>query len=393
MNGKHHDSESYISNRKVKKTKKNKANKNSNQGQKASAKDIDNELDRDYDRLPKPLTQMEVSEEHLLQKLKNHIVVCGIHSSIMHFILPLRAKYLERQQQDIVIITPIQTIPSDIWDTISKFPRIFLINGSPLLLEVLRKAQIQKADKAVILGHDPSSDKNSEINDEMLDAQCIFIYKAIKKCNPGLQILTEMSFSSNIDFLQPRSGNQTENQFQYSSLFAAGEVYISAIIDTLTAQAYYNPNIVTILQQILVGRSDSFHKDFETQLVQHFGDKIDQSNLWQIIVPEECSKGTFDKLYKFLLEKGLVTLGLYRLPGATDNFYPYVFSNPNQKTNVTSKDRVFVLGRDIPKDLIIDYSKKGGDGSIQQNAQGQTAGGVFEADGQKDTKFTNKVGD
>ena len=80
----------------------------------------------------------------------------------------------------------------------------------------------------------------------MLDAQSIFIYKAIKKCNPRIQILTEMSFSSNIDFLKQNSGNHTD--FQFSTLFAAGEVYIAAIIDTLTAQAFYNPNIVTILQ-------------------------------------------------------------------------------------------------------------------------------------------------
>lgn len=140
-----------------------------NETQNNAKKDFESEIDRDYERFSKPQTQMEVGEEHLLQKLKNHIVVCGIHSSIMHFILPLRAKYLKSQQQDIVIITPIQTIPSYIWDTISKFPRIFLVNGSPLLVEVLRRAQIHKADKAVILGHDPSN-TNSEINDEMLDA-------------------------------------------------------------------------------------------------------------------------------------------------------------------------------------------------------------------------------
>lgn len=93
---------------------------------------------------------------------------------------------------------------------------------------------MQRADKAVILGHDPTTTKGPLINDEMLDAQSIFIYKAIKKCNPGLQILTEMSFASNIEFLQNRIGNKPEI-FTYSSLFAAGEVYISAIIDTLTA--------------------------------------------------------------------------------------------------------------------------------------------------------------
>lgn len=222
---------------------------------------------------------MEVSEEHQLARLQNHIVVCGIHSSIMHFVLPLRAQYLKSAQQDIVIITPLQSIPSDIWDSISKFPRIFLINGSPLLLEVLRRARVHRADKAVILGQDPTSAKSHLINDEMLDAQSIFIYKAIKKCNPELQIMTEMSFSSNIDFLQSRGGGEL-SEFCYSTLFAAGEVYISAIIDTLTAQAFYNPNIVTILQQLLVGRSGGFHEDFENHMIEHFGDKISQANLW-----------------------------------------------------------------------------------------------------------------
>jgi hypothetical protein len=56
-----------------------------------------------------------------------------------------------------------------------------------------------------------------------------------------------MGFSSNIDFLQ-KNRNDTITDHTYSTLFAAGEVYISSIIDTLTAQAFYNPNIVTILQ-------------------------------------------------------------------------------------------------------------------------------------------------
>lgn len=111
-----------------------------------------------------------------------------------------------------------------------------------------------------------------------------------------------------------------------------------------------------------MGRSETFHGDFESQVVQYFGDKVTSSNLWQINVPEEQVNKTYDKLFKFLLEKGLVTLGLYRLPGATDNHYPYVYSNPSQnrktKLIVTQKDRVFVLGKEIPKELIIDYTLK-----------------------------------
>jgi hypothetical protein len=57
----------------------------------------------------------------------------------------------------------------------------------------------------------------------------------------------------------------------------------------------------------------------------------------------------------------MITLGLYRLPGSTDNAsHPYVFTNPDpKKTNVTAKDRIFVLGKDIPKDFQVDFSKKG----------------------------------
>ena len=58
-----------------------------------------------------------------------------------------------------------------------------------------------------------------------------------------------------------------------------------------------------------------------------------------------------------MLEKNLVALGLYRLVGATDNKYPYCYTNPDPKTSITYKDRVFVLGKEIPNDLIIDVKQ------------------------------------
>jgi hypothetical protein len=87
-------------------------------------------------------------------KFKNHIVVCGFHSSIYHFILPLRAKYLMSYQQDIIIVAP--HIKQEIWEVISRFPRVFVVEGSPLSHDVLREAFITKASKAVIMGYDPA---------------------------------------------------------------------------------------------------------------------------------------------------------------------------------------------------------------------------------------------
>ncbi len=59
--------------------------------------------------------------------------------------------------------------------------------------ETLIKANIHYADKVVILGHD--STLKADVNDEMLDAESIYIYKAIKKCNKDVQILTELVYS------------------------------------------------------------------------------------------------------------------------------------------------------------------------------------------------------
>ena len=65
----------------------------------------------------------------------------------------------------------------------------------------------------------------------------------------------------------------------------------------------------------------------------------------------------YDKLFKFLLEKQLLALGLYRLPGASDNKYPYVCTNPAASISLTFRDRVFVLGHHIPRELIIETNR------------------------------------
>ena len=49
------------------------------------------------------------------------------------------------------------------------------------------RANINFADKAVILGQELDEKKEDNSNfDEMIDAESIFIYKAIKKCNKNI---------------------------------------------------------------------------------------------------------------------------------------------------------------------------------------------------------------
>ena len=276
---------------------------------------------------------------------RNHIVVCGTHPSLYYYILPLRARYLGRENLKYVVILT-QDMPKDLWDSISRFENIILINGSPLNVEDLYRANIEYADKAVILENEQS--KSSSSNNQMVDSETAFVYKAIKKCNPNIQIMTELVFDTNIEFLLTKSElaklNTKEGiSYESTSVFSAGEVYVSSIIDTLTCQAYYNKHIVTIIHQLLTGGKNASNSTLRS-ICENVG--LKSSNLWQMPIPEKFINKTFLDLYREFCEKNLIALGLYRLPGARDNSNAYVYTKPTPETRLTHRDRIFVLGID-----------------------------------------------
>jgi hypothetical protein len=80
--------------------------------------------------------------------------------------------------------------------------------------------------------------------------------------------------------------------------------------------------------------------------------ELKDSNLYQVPVPEDYLNKTFAELFNYLsLERNLIPLALYRLPGAVDNKHPYVYTNPPPDTKLTHRDKVFVLAHQLPNDL------------------------------------------
>lgn len=73
------------------------------------------------------------------------------------------------------------------------------------------------------------------------------------------------------------------------------------------------------------------------------------STLFQIGIPDGLESRTYGALYKILVQKGMIPLGLYRgvFPqmkvGPKSNKLSYVFTNPSKETELFSCDRVFVL--------------------------------------------------
>ena len=282
---------------------------------------------------------------------KNHIIVCGTHPSLYYHIVPLRAKYLgEENLKYLVILT--NNMTQELWESIACFEKVILINGSPLSIENLLRANIEYADKAVILG---SNNFNENYDKEMIDGETIFIYKAIKMCNPNIQIMTELVYDSNIEFLLPdnelKKFNHGEIKFVNTSVFSSGEVYVSSLIDTLTCKAYYNKYKVTIIGQLLTGGRNTINHNI-SYICQNVG--LKSSNLWHMDIPTKFINKTFLELFISFCEKGIIALGLYRLPGARDNNYPYVYTKPNPNTILTHRDKIFVLSINLVKNYVFD---------------------------------------
>ena len=337
--------------------------------------------------------------------IKNHIIICGMHQELIHFILPLRNKYLpEKLLKWIVILAP--SLPQEIHDSLSKFPKVIFIQGDPLYQENLFRANVITADIAVILssvslsdnndkekeiyeiigkesdsnegnGEGGDSGNNSTLNEEVIDAKALFIYKSIKKINSSIQIITELLRTYDIEFLLPSrnlkklyrqslksdnysdKNNNNQSQitdeddenlhYEHTPVYAAGEVYLPSVVDKITGQLFYNSNILTILNLLLVGERPP-EKKSDKKLSQMFD--LQGTNLF--LIPCEARNESFSDMFKRLLNKySMISIALYR-KNEQENFY-YVYINPKKTTLIRENDMVFVLSS---TDNIVAYYEK-----------------------------------
>ena len=340
--------------------------------------------------------------------IKHHIIICGMHHELIHFILPLRNKYLpEKLLKWIVILAP--SLPQDIHDTLSKFPKVIFIQGDPLYPENLFRANVGSADIAVILssvtatnsneketelneiigkdnddgnaGNDGSdSNHGNKIEEEMIDSKSLFIYKSIKKLNNSIQIITELLRTNDIEFLlssrnlkklykdsfrefqkieknqnsqsQIYDDNENANEnlhYEHTPAYAAGEVYLPSVVDKITGQMFYNSNLLTILNLLLIGEKPP-EKKADKKLAQMFD--LKGTNLF--LIPCEPRNESFSDMFKRLLHKySMISVALYR-KNEQENFY-YVYTNPKKTTLIRETDMVFVLSS--TENIIAIYEK------------------------------------
>lgn len=322
--------------------------------------------------------------------INQHLIIIGKGlKNLYDLIRPLRAKYLGPLKY-IVLLYPFD-IPEDVWQRISIFEAIIFVRGSPLEESNLRRAGIFRASQVVVLADGSTSEGSGAGMEALVDSEAIFAYQHVKRMNPSTQVVVELVNQSNVGYLDENVGDSTASDYKFSSQFAAGIVFTTSILDSIVCQAYYNPQIIKVVNKLVSGvdqteradladeaqkkmMSPDAHSDSDSDddappgsMKRMSGKKpslarlksdvrtIQGSCLYQIPLPDDLSKRTYGALYQHLAQQGMIPLGIYRgifsnmNIGPKSNRMPYVFTNPEKDTELFSCDRVFVLATSPPQ--------------------------------------------
>ena len=357
-----------------------------------------NENDNNY-VFTNEITRQGINERNDIQ---HHIIICGMHDELVNFILPLRSKNLpEKLLKWIVILSPV--LPQEIHETLCKFPKIIYIKGDPLIPDNLYRANILSADIAVILSsssysysfikndtgaketieQNNNSSQNIENNtrlfdEEVIDAKTLFIYKSIKNVNKSIKVITELLQTNDIEFLlsseylkklvktvkhkkeykekvhshindEDEEASMETLLYELTPVFAEGQVYLPILIDKITAQIFYNSNLLSILNLLLIGE-----KEPEKEADKKLAKMIDIKGTNLFLIPSEPRNESFGDMFKRLLYKyNMISIALYR-KNVNENFY-YVYINPKETTLIRDTDLIFVLSS---KENIINIYEK-----------------------------------
>ena len=301
---------------------------------------------------PRTIKESENFDFDILDK---HIIICGMSPNIKHLILPLRTRD-KINHSPILIINKDEHMDPEIWNDIHYFPHIYYMQGDPIKNEDLKKGRIFKSKAIVILS-------NYKFNDDSIfDAESIFIFKAIKKETNNTLIIADLISSKSIEYLSDITEQEIEdtNFWLYKS-FSAGEIYISSMLDTLICQAFYNPYILNIISQLMLGESAfKFLIEISNRL-NHMKYLKSSLNLYKInfllkkykyYQDEDNSRDeiSFKYLFEFLINKKMIPIAILRYEH--DSNHKFVFMAPSKNTIINiNLDEVYVISSEDEKNI------------------------------------------
>ncbi|XP_078094636.1 calcium-activated potassium channel subunit alpha-1-like [Mustelus asterias] len=295
-------------------------------------------------------------------RLSKHVIVCifsephcpGI--GLRNFVMPLRASsFAYDELKSIVFVGSLKYIEQE-WSTISNFPNVFILPGSPLCRADLKAVNIGSCDMAVIISSNRTSVQEKTLEDkecilatlnikamvfeETMDSSNIFsiVFSGEETLNvkiPSFEnnhyyripIITALVHDSNVHFLDQEDRDDPETEFYLTQPYASGCVFASNILNSLMCTTYFNDNILMLIRTLVTGGGSP---ELEEQLADedalrgsiHAQDKVVYRNRCKLARITLCDErfaefvdhGTYGDLFcKALNVYGILCFGIFRL--------------------------------------------------------------------------------
>jgi hypothetical protein len=226
----------------------------------------------------------------------HHIIIIGKNlKNLFDLVKPLRAKHLGPMKY-IVILHPF-AIPLDVWRRISIFDGLLFIQGSSLEDNNLRRAGIFRASTVLVLA-DGSTEQLESKSQALVDADAIFSYQHVKRLNPSTQEIVEIVNQSNIGYLEDPHNPSLVDDPMFSPQVACGQLFTTSLLDSIVCQAYYNPEIVKVVNKLIAGMDQIERQQFMVKAAEEVGNvpkqNDDDDDDDESVSSEEGNKGGND---------------------------------------------------------------------------------------------------
>ncbi|XP_078333726.1 potassium channel subfamily T member 2-like isoform X2 [Crassostrea virginica] len=198
---------------------------------------------------------------------QNHLIILSadkICVGVYNFIVPLRSKFLSIKSLSPIILM-LEEEPSSMFvDSLAHFPMVYWMKGNIKSVDDLLRAGINKASHLVIVNRSSNQARETVLT----DADTVVTVQSIFKLFPCINILTEISQTSNIKFMQFQPHDEYSKKIAriekklrddmrsclvhiFRLPFAAGQVFSCSMLDTLLYQTCSKGYLIKFVRLLL----------------------------------------------------------------------------------------------------------------------------------------------
>eukprot|EP01022_Parablepharisma_sp_SALTPOND_P003798 TRINITY_DN1156_c0_g1_i3.p1 TRINITY_DN1156_c0_g1~~TRINITY_DN1156_c0_g1_i3.p1 ORF type:complete len:1216 (+),score=116.59 TRINITY_DN1156_c0_g1_i3:5481-9128(+) len=246
-----------------------------------------------------------LSNEDLKSKIEGHIIVCGFHKGLRHFVKSVR----DCSNLPICFLFEDETPPA-LYKLYTKHKSLFHFQGSADDLTSLTNAGVENAFHVLVLS---SMENCQQGKARVRDLRAIMTTRLILNFFKGVHVTAEMKDFESLELMDyvPIESQRKFISYTYWPNYMMGRVFVSGLLDAFSSSAYNNPYLLTLLESILKT------SEAGDACVRRLGIS-ECGNLHSFRIPKNYTskRTTFEVLFNDLLDFDfpLIVIGLFCCP-------------------------------------------------------------------------------